>query len=115
MSSTEAELQAMAAALEASGDYRVQRKLKPRTTILPADGSPTRRGLFVDVETTGLDAARDEIIELAMVPFIYGLDGRLFEIQAPFHRFREPSISLPPQLTAFTGITAQMVDLKSVL
>jgi DNA polymerase-3 subunit epsilon len=82
-----AELHAMAAALEASGEYKVLRKLTPRTTILPPDGSPTRRGLFVDVETTGLDATRDEIIEVAMVPFTYGLDGRVFEIQPPFHGF----------------------------
>jgi DNA polymerase-3 subunit epsilon len=111
---TQAELQAMVTALEASGDYRVLRKLKPRTMILPADGSPTRSGLFVDVETTGLDAARDEIIELAMVPFTYGLDGRIFEIQPAFHRFREPSIPIPPEITALTGITADMVGGKTI-
>lgn len=104
----------MATALEASGDYRVLRKLKPRTTILPPDGSPTRRGLFVDVETTGLDAARDEIIELAMVPFTYGLDGRIFEIQPSFHRLRAPSIPIPPEITALTGITPDMVAGKSI-
>ncbi len=58
---TRAELQAMAATLEASGDYRVMRKLKPRTTILPADGTPTRRCLFVDVETTDLNQHKTSI------------------------------------------------------
>jgi DNA polymerase III subunit epsilon len=111
---TQAELDAMAVALEASGDYRVLRKLRPRTTILPSDGSPTRRGLFIDVETTGLDATRDEIIELAMVPFTYGLDGRIFEIQSPFHRFREPTNPIPPEITAITGITSEMVAGKTI-
>ena len=62
----------MAAALEATGEYRVLRKVQQRTTIIPADGSPIRKGVFVDVETTGLDPDRHEIIELAMVPFTYG-------------------------------------------
>ena len=111
---TAAELHAMAVTLEASGEYKVLRKLRPRGTILPPDGSPTRRGLFVDVETTGLDAARDEIIELAMVPFTYGLDGRIFEIQPPFHGFREPAIAVPAEITALTGITHEMVAGKSI-
>jgi DNA polymerase-3 subunit epsilon len=36
-----------------------------------------RRGLFVDVETTGLDAGKDTVIELAMVPFGYRADGEI--------------------------------------
>ena len=46
------ELEALAARLEASGAYRVLRKLQPRTRIAAPDGGPTRMGLFVDVETT---------------------------------------------------------------
>lgn len=111
---TPAELHAMAVALEASGEYKVLRKLRPRATIRPPDGSPTRRGLFVDVETTGLDAARDEIIELAMVQFTYGLDGRIFEIQPPFHGFREPAVPVPAEITALTGITNEMLAGKSI-
>lgn len=111
---TPAELHAMAVTLEASGEYKVLRKLRPRETIQPPDGSPTRRGLFVDVETTGLDAARDEIIELAMVPFTYGLDGLIFEVQPPFHGFREPAIPVPAEITALTGITNEMLVGRSI-
>ena len=108
------EFETMAAVLEASGDYRVLRKLKSRTSLLPPDGTPTRKGMFVDVETTGLDPTRDEIIELAMVPFTYGMDGRIFEIHPAFHRFREPSNPIPPEITALTGITADMVAGQSI-
>ncbi|HQR88707.1 MAG TPA: exonuclease domain-containing protein, partial [Caulobacter sp.] len=66
----------MARTLEASGTYRVLRRLSPHVTVAPPSGQLTRQGLVVDVETTGLDAARHEIIELAMVPFTYGLDGQ---------------------------------------
>ena len=102
-------LEAMAAALDASGRYRVLRRLEPRSVITPPDGSKTRLGLFVDVETTGLDPAKDEVIELAMVPFTYGLDGRIFEIRKPFRKFRDPGKPIPPEITALTGITDEMV------
>lgn len=104
-----ADLAAMAAILEASDDYRVLRRLSPRRQIEPRDGSPTRLGIFLDVETTGLDPARDEIIELAMAPFTYGLDGRIFEIGETYSRLREPTKPIPPEVTQITGIDDAMV------
>ncbi|MCX7584894.1 3'-5' exonuclease [Phenylobacterium sp. 58.2.17] len=104
-----ADLTAMAARLEASGDYRVLRRLAPRRQIEPHDGSPTRLGIFLDVETTGLDPLHDEIIELAMAPFTYGLDGKIFDVGEPFSRLREPSKPIPPQITKLTGIDDAMV------
>ncbi|CAN7647893.1 3'-5' exonuclease [Phenylobacterium sp. LjRoot225] len=108
------ELEAMAAALEASGQYRVLRKLRPRTRLCEPDGSPVRVGLYVDVETTGLDPARHEIIELAMAPFTYALDGRIFDVGEPFHQLRQPSEPIPAEITAVTGITDEMVAGQSI-
>lgn len=96
-------------ALEASGDYRVLRKISPRTRITPEDGSQKKTGLFVDVETTGLDPERHEIIELAMVPFAYSKDGRIFTIEEPFHGLQEPKEPISAEITAITGITQEMV------
>ncbi len=109
-----AELELMAAELEASPDFRVLRRLEPRDVITPADGTPTRRAVFLDLETTGLDAARDEIIEIAMVPFTYGPDGRIFEIGEAYASLREPSIPIPPEISALTGIDDAMVEGKAV-
>jgi len=63
--------------LEGSGQYRVLRRLGPRPPVEPPKGTPTRRGVFVDVETTGLDTVRDEIIELAMLQFDYSAEGQI--------------------------------------
>lgn len=98
------DLPAMAAALEASGQYRVLRKLGARAAVPPPQGEKTRLGLFVDVETTGLDARGDEIIELAMIPFRYGLDGAIYEVLEAFHGYRQPQNPIPPEITALTGI-----------
>ena len=90
------DLEAMAARLESTGTYRVLRKLAPRPSSEPPPGTVVRKGLFVDTETTGLDPARDEIIELAMVPFTYGLDGQVYAVGEPFQQLREPGKPIPP-------------------
>jgi len=104
------ELEKLAAILEESGDYKILRRLKPRAArTSPDSGDECRNGLFVDVETTGLDPNEDEIIELAMLPFRYSLRGDLIEVLEPFDRLREPSTPIPPAVTALTGITDEMV------
>ncbi len=106
--------EAMAAALEATGDFRILRRLQHRQHLLPYDGSPTRLGIFLDLETTGLDPAKSEIIEFAMLPFTYALDGRIFEVREPFQGLRQPTIPIPPEITQLTGITDEMVAGKSI-
>jgi DNA polymerase III subunit epsilon len=103
------DLTGMAELLSASGHFRVQRSLEPRRFVNAADGTPTKTGLFVDVETTGLDPDKDEVIELAMMPFSYSFDGRIFEILEPFECFHEPSTPIPDAIIRLTGITDAMV------
>ncbi|MBY3561777.1 3'-5' exonuclease [Rhizobium laguerreae] len=104
-----AELERMAEVLSASGHYRVQRRLSHRDHVNPPEGTPTRRALFVDLETTGLDATTDEIIEIALVPFEYGVDGRIFGIGRSYQTFSQPTIPIPTAITKLTGITDEMV------
>ncbi|WP_242076325.1 3'-5' exonuclease [Brevundimonas diminuta] len=99
----------MATTLEASGEYRILRKLRPRPAIDLASAEGLRTGLFVDVETTGLNARDDEIIELAMTRFFYSADGRVHGVGESFQAFREPSKPIPAEVTAITGLTDAMV------
>ena len=59
----------MAQLVAASGDYRILRRLGPRSRVVPPTGISVTKALFLDVETTGLDPSKVEVIELAMVPF----------------------------------------------
>jgi DNA polymerase III subunit epsilon len=104
----------LAALLEANGGYRILRRVTPRTHFHPPDGTATRRGIFLDVETTGLDSASDEIIELAMVPFDFSDDGRIFAIHPSFDALRDPGRPIPAAITALTGITDTMVAGTSI-
>jgi hypothetical protein len=74
-------LEQMADALVESGDYRVTRRLQPRTEYHSADDNPKLIAAVVDVETTGTDPERDKIIELGICPFEYGRsDRRLYRV-----------------------------------
>jgi hypothetical protein len=61
-------LEAAAALLEASPDYRVLRRFVPREVYAePAAEAEIARAAIVDTETTGTDVAADAVIELAVV------------------------------------------------
>jgi DNA polymerase-3 subunit epsilon len=111
---TAEDLETMAQTLERSGGYRVLRRLTPLAQREPPAGVQVRQGLFVDTETTGLDAARDEIIELAMVPFTYGLDGEIYAVGEAFQQLRQPSKPIPAEVTAITGIDDTVVEGQSI-
>ncbi|QQX92795.1 3'-5' exonuclease (plasmid) [Gluconobacter sphaericus] len=100
-------LEALADRLEASEDYRVLRRLRPSVLSHKPKGKGLRTGLFVDLETTGLDPRQNEIIEIGMVPFIYRIDGLLLGTLPAFSRLREPSIPVPAFVQDLTGLTSE--------
>jgi DNA polymerase-3 subunit epsilon len=102
-------LATMADALSLSPDYRVLRRLVPRLPSTPSTGQATRTAVLLDTETTGLDHAKHEIIELGMVKFDYAPDGRIAGVRDTFSAFNEPSALISAEVTALTGITDGMV------
>lgn len=85
------DLAAMPEALSRSTDYRVLRRLVPRTTSTPAIRQEFNTGILLDTETTGLDHRRDEFIELGMVKFDFLPSGRIVGVRDTFSAFNEPS------------------------
>jgi DNA polymerase-3 subunit epsilon len=99
----------MAEVLAQSSDYRVLRRLVPRDNFAEVDGQEIRTGILLDVETTGLNTAQDEVIELAMVKFTYLPDDRVAAVTDVFSSFNEPSIPIPEEVVELTRITDEMV------
>jgi DNA polymerase-3 subunit epsilon len=59
----------------------------------------------VDVETTGLDPAKDEVIELGIQCVTVDEEGRMVETGESRNWLEQPSVPIPPAITAHTGIT----------
>jgi DNA polymerase-3 subunit epsilon len=99
----------LARRLEATGDYRIVRRLVPRQPTPAPPGCDSKTGIILDLETTGLDVARDEIIELAMVKFLYSHSGQVTGVTDLFQTFNQPSAPIPSEIVELTGVTDSMV------
>ena len=107
MTASDQDLAAMAQTLEQSGDYRVLRRLPLRQDF----STPTelaKVGILFDVETTGLDTASDEVVELGMVKFSYHPDGTVGTVLDTFSSLNEPSRTIPEEAVKLHGITNEM-------
>ena len=110
MSHPQDELEAMRRALEESGRYRVlDRYERPAGYARAEPGTDVRLGLYVDVETTGLDAATDVIIELGLVAFEFDRDGAIYRLLEEVSALEDPGRPIPPMIQELTGITDEMV------
>ena len=103
------DLEVVAQRLEASGDFRVLRRLVPRK-LTPRDESRfPRLGVLVDTETTGLNHKTDEVIEVGAVAFTFDDKGEIGDLVGVYSGLRQPSAPIPPEITRLTGITDDMV------
>lgn len=59
---------------------------------------------FIDVETTGLSPSRDRIIEIGLLRMQKG------KVKKTYSSLVNPEMSLPPEITMLTGITARELD-----
>ncbi len=95
--------------LEDTGRFKILRKLMPRPVIDRAKSRYPRLAVLVDVETTGLNHSRDEVIEIGAVAFTYDDAGMIGDVVGVFSALRQPSGPIPAEITRLTGITDEMV------
>ena len=100
--------------LSETGRYRILQKLTPRATApFPRPEYPLK-GVILDTETTGLNARKDEIIEIGVVAFSFDVTGRIGDVIGIYGGLQQPSISIPSEITRLTGITDDMVVGQSI-
>jgi DNA polymerase-3 subunit epsilon len=76
-----------------------------------------KRGLVIDVETTGLSQETDEVIQLAGLPFDYDRkSGKILSIhhEKAMVAMRDPGLPISREASLVTGITDEMVTGKSI-
>lgn len=100
--------------LEATGDYRIIKRYTPVASYCEANEAPKRIGIFLDTETTGLDADTDKVIELAMVPFEFDAAGRIYRLLPEYNGLNDPGMPIPEIAQQITGITDEMVKGQSI-
>jgi DNA polymerase-3 subunit epsilon len=108
------DLDACATALENTGVFRVLRKIAVPSPELGPIKPNERVALALDTETTGLDPALDDVIEVGAVAFTYTDDGRIGSVIGLFEGLREPTVPITEEITTITGISPDMVRGKSL-
>ncbi|HCL67665.1 MAG TPA: DNA polymerase III subunit epsilon [Rhizobium sp.] len=101
--------EAMARYLEATGNYRILRKLLPRPIVEHPRPEFRRRGVILDTETTGLNHRSDEIIEIGVIAFTFNDAGEIGDVMGVYGGLQQPAVPIPPEITRLTGITDDMV------
>jgi len=102
--------EAMALALERHPDYRVLRRLVPATAFAHVPQGPVAHVVILDTETTGLDASRDQIMELALLRI--QVDTHTGLATGPvqvYDGLRDPGMPVPKIAREITGITDEML------
>ena len=110
------DLESLAATLASDPDYRVLRRLPPDYPGGPRiHGGGIRRAAIVDVETTGMDAEFDQVIEIGVVVFEYGPEsGDVGPVVGRYGSLEDPGRPIPPESTKIHGITDEMVRGKKL-
>ncbi len=104
------EPEAMARVLEAHADYRVLRRLVPTLDFGRKTTGEVVRVAVLDTETTGLDASKERIIELALLLVdVDAATGLPLRISAVYDELEDPGKPIPPDAKRVTGITDDMV------
>ncbi|NVO06904.1 MAG: DNA polymerase III subunit epsilon [Rhodoferax sp.] len=97
--------EAMAHKLEAQGDFRVLRRLKPQLDWPGVASGAVTRVLVLDTETTGLDQSKERIIELALLRVdIDNATGLPVGAVQVYDELEDPGKPIPPEVVALTGI-----------
>ncbi len=66
-------------------------------------------GTILDVETTGIDPKSAEIIEVGLLQFVWEPEKKTCRLLESFSLLRQPSHSIPSEITKITGIDDALV------
>jgi DNA polymerase III subunit epsilon len=106
--------EAMACHLEATGNYRILRRLSRRSVVQHARPDFPRQGVILDTETTGLNYRSDEIIEIGIVAFSFNDAGDIGDVTGVYGELQQPTVPIPAEITRLTGITDDMVSGREI-
>lgn len=69
---------------------------------------------ILDLETMGMNAKEDEIIELGLLSFSFTNEDDIVSVMETYNELNEPSKPIPEEITQITGITNEDVRGKAI-
>lgn len=103
-------LETIAQQLDQSDQYQVLRKLSPVSVFQPSSEETLHKICVIDTETTGLDTAQCEIIELGYQIIEFDSQGFFYQVLCAKNFLQEPEGEISAEVTQVTGIT--LADVK---
>lgn len=100
--------------LSKTGRYRILQRLVPRAISPSPRPEYLLKGIILDTETTGLNARKDEIIEIGVIAFTFDAKGNIGDVTGVYGGLQKPSVLIPSDITRLTGITDDMVAGQSI-
>ena len=100
-----------------SSEWRLLRRLRIPDRFNEPHGGSLKRALVIDVEATGLSIERDDVVQIALLPFDYEVEtGRILSVykDQAFEQMREPAVPMSEEATLVTGITNEMLAGQSI-
>lgn len=109
------ELDTLAQQLEASGQYQVLKKFQPISQYRTDNPQATGHLVcIIDTETTGLDTASCEIIELGYQLVEFDSEGHFYQVICAKNFLNEPEGEISAEVTQVTGLTLEDVKGQTI-
>jgi DNA polymerase III subunit epsilon len=95
-------------------DYQVLRRLPMTLSSKSSTQSSSFIATIIDLETMGLDARCDEIIEMGLLSFSFNPVEGILSIVDSYNELNNPGRPIPNEVTKITGITDEDVKDKAI-
>tara|TARA_R110002110_G_scaffold415797_1_gene656182 strand:- start:994 stop:1893 length:900 start_codon:yes stop_codon:yes gene_type:complete len=86
-------------------NYVVLKRLPETLEKRESSADPAFSAIVIDLETMGLDATKDAIIEFGLLKFSFTNADGIIEVSETYNALNDPGIPIPELVTKITGIT----------
>ena len=107
-------LQSCIEQIEQAPDFKLLRRVPELLPEKPECSGKPYQMAIIDLETTGLNPAEHEIIEIGTLIVSFTNESGLGQVQLADNQLQEPKIPIPAEITRITGITNEDVKGQSI-
>jgi len=91
--------------LRSHPDYKLLDRVKEQFTRLSNHESNLFIATIIDLETMGMDAKINEIIEIGLLSFSFSSGDGIVDVIETYNELNDPGKPIPTEITRITGIT----------